>query len=133
VRVDARVVVATHRNLDELVRTGGFRQDLYHRVYVFPIVLPPLRDRKGDVATLIEYFSRKISEVNGWKWKPLTPSAIAALEQYPWPGNVRELRNAVERLLLLAEDEVAAIAAWMRSMTGEPDPAYIAAPRLPPG
>jgi two-component system nitrogen regulation response regulator NtrX len=106
VRVDVRVVVATHRNLDELVRSGGFRQDLYHRIYVFPIVLPPLRDRKGDISTLIEHFSRRISETNGWKWKPLTPGAVEALERYAWPGNVRELRNAVERLLLLAEDEV---------------------------
>jgi DNA-binding NtrC family response regulator len=106
VRVDVRVVVATHRNLDELVRNGGFRQDLYHRIYVFPIVLPPLRDRKGDIPTLVEYFSRKISETNGWKWKALTPEAVESLERYPWPGNVRELRNAVERLLLLAENEV---------------------------
>jgi two-component system nitrogen regulation response regulator NtrX len=106
VRVDVRVVVATHRNLDELVRNGGFRQDLYHRIYVFPIVLPPLRERKGDIATLVEYFSRRISETNGWKWKALTAAAVESLERYPWPGNVRELRNAVERLLLLAENEV---------------------------
>lgn len=106
VRVDVRVVVATHRNLEELVRNGGFRQDLYHRIYVFPIMLPPLRDRKGDIATLVEHFSRRISETNGWKWKALTPPAVEALERYPWPGNVRELRNAVERLLLLAENEV---------------------------
>ena len=106
VRVDVRVVVATHRNLDELVRTGAFRQDLYHRIYVFPIVLPPLRDRQGDIATLVEYFSLRISEINGWKQKAITPEAVEALERYPWPGNVRELRNAVERLLLLAEHEV---------------------------
>jgi two-component system nitrogen regulation response regulator NtrX len=106
VRVDVRVVVATHRNLDDLVRNGTFRQDLYHRIYVFPIVLPPLRDRKGDIATLVEHFSRRISEANGWKWKALTPAAVESLERYPWPGNVRELRNAVERLLLLAENEV---------------------------
>jgi two-component system nitrogen regulation response regulator NtrX len=106
VRVDVRVVVATHRNLDELVRNGGFRQDLYHRIYVFPIVLPPLRDRKGDIGTLVDYFSHKISETNGWKWRSLTAAAVESLERYPWPGNVRELRNAVERLLLLAEDEV---------------------------
>ncbi len=105
-RVDVRVVVATHRNLEELVRSGGFRQDLYHRIYVFPIMLPPLRDRKGDIAVLVEHFSRRISETNGWKWKALTPGAVEALERYPWPGNIRELRNAVERLLLLAEDEV---------------------------
>jgi len=106
VQVDVRVVVATHRNLDELVRNGGFRQDLYHRIYVFPVVLPPLRDRKGDIPTLVEYFSLRISEINGWKRKPVTPEAVEALERYPWPGNVRELRNAVERLLLLAENEV---------------------------
>jgi two-component system nitrogen regulation response regulator NtrX len=106
VRVDARVVVATHRNLDELVRNGGFRQDLYHRIYVFPIVLPPLRDRKGDIPTLVEHFSLQISEVNGWKRKPFSSAAIEALERHPWPGNVRELRNTVERLLLLAENEV---------------------------
>jgi two-component system nitrogen regulation response regulator NtrX len=106
VRVDVRVVVATHRNLDELVRTGAFRQDLYHRIYVFPIVLPPLRERKGDISVLVEHFSRRISETNGWKWKTLTPAAVESLERYPWPGNVRELRNAVERLLLLAENEV---------------------------
>ena len=121
VRVDARVVVATHRNLEELVRNGGFRQDLYHRIYVFPIALPPLRDRKGDISTLVEHFSRKISEVNGWKWKPLTPAAVEALERYPWPGNVRELRNAVERLLLLAENEVD------ESLVREALPNYIAA------
>ena len=120
VRVDARVVVATHRNLEELVRSGGFRQDLYHRVYVFPIFLPPLRERKGDISTLVEYFGRKISEMNGWKWKALTPAAVEALERYPWPGNVRELRNAVERLLLLAEDEVD------ESLVREALPNYIA-------
>jgi len=106
VRVDARVVVATHRNLEEQVRNGGFRQDLFHRIYVFPIVLPALRHRKGDVPVLVEHFARRISEMNGWRPKPFTPGAIAMLERYPWPGNVRELRNAVERLLLLSDDAV---------------------------
>lgn len=105
-RVDVRVVVATHRNLEELVRTGAFRQDLFHRIYVFPVVLPPLRDRPGDIAALIEYFSVRICELNGWKAKPFSQAAVGVLEQYPWPGNVRELRNVVERLLLLADNEV---------------------------
>jgi two-component system, NtrC family, nitrogen regulation response regulator NtrX len=105
-RVDVRVLVATHRNLEDLVKKGVFREDLFHRVYVFPIVLPPLRERKGDVPALVEYFALKISEANGWKPRPFTPRAVAALERYPWPGNVRELRNAVERLLLLADAEV---------------------------
>jgi DNA-binding NtrC family response regulator len=106
VRVDVRVVVATHRNLEEQVAGGGFRQDLYHRVVVFPIVLPPLRERRGDVPVLVEHFARAISEQNGWKPKAFTAGAVTLLEQYSWPGNVRELRNCVERLLLLADGAV---------------------------
>ena len=106
VRVDVRVVVATHRNLEEQVRNGGFRQDLYHRIYVFPITLPPLRERRGDIAVLVEHFNKRVCETNGWKPKPFTAGAVEALERYAWPGNVRELRNAVERLLLLSDSEV---------------------------
>ena len=106
VPVDVRVVVATHRNLEELVRKGTFREDLFHRIYVFPIVLPALRERKGDVPLLVDFFARRISAENNWKLRAFTPKALSALEQYPWPGNVRELRNAVERLLLLADDAV---------------------------
>jgi two-component system nitrogen regulation response regulator NtrX len=105
-RVDVRVVVATHRNLEEQVRAGAFRQDLFHRIYVFPVHLPPLRERPGDIAELIEHFRQRICEMNGWKTKQFSSKAVALLEQYPWPGNVRELRNAVERLLLLADGEV---------------------------
>ena len=105
-RVDVRVVVATHRDLEEQVRTGAFRQDLFHRIYVFPVVLPPLRERPGDIAALIEYFGQRLCETNGWKPKPISAAAIAVLERYSWPGNVRELRNVVERLLLLADGEV---------------------------
>src|SRR5258706_793191 len=68
-RVDVRVVVATHRNLEEQVRTGAFRQDLFHRIYVFPLILPPLRERPGDIPVLIEHFSQRICELNGWKAK----------------------------------------------------------------
>ncbi len=106
VRVDVRVVVATHRNLEEQVCAGAFRQDLFHRIYVFPVFLPPLRARPGDVAALIDHFSRRIAQTNGWKAIRFTPEAIRVLEQYAWPGNVRELRNTVERLLLLADREV---------------------------
>jgi DNA-binding NtrC family response regulator len=106
VRVDVRVVVATHRNLEEQVRKGGFRQDLFHRIYVFPILLPPLRDRRGDVPLLVEHFTARVSAMNGWKPKPFAPDAMVILERYAWPGNVRELRNTVERLLLLSDDIV---------------------------
>jgi DNA-binding NtrC family response regulator len=106
IQVDVRVVVATHRNLEEQVRAGAFRQDLFHRIYVFPIMLPALRERPGDIPALIEHFAAQISCMNGWRPKTFTSGAIQALERMPWTGNVRELRNAVERLLLLADGEV---------------------------
>jgi DNA-binding NtrC family response regulator len=102
IAVDVRVIVATHRDLEALVRDGKFRQDLFHRVYVFPLRLPPLRERREDIPALVEHFAAQVSAINGWKPMPLTADAIAALQQHPWPGNIRELRNAVERLMLLA-------------------------------
>ncbi len=104
--VDVRVVVATHRNLEQLVESGGFRRDLYHRVVVFPVELPPLRQRREDLPALVEHFVRQVSAQNGWKPAIFSAGAIASLQEYAWPGNIRELRNVVERLLLLAGDEV---------------------------
>ena len=104
--VDVRVIVATHRNLDELVKKGAFRQDLYHRIYVFPLVLPPLRERVEDIPALVQHFAAQVAEQNGWKAKPFDAGAIEELQRYSWPGNVRELRNVVERLLLLADGPV---------------------------
>jgi DNA-binding NtrC family response regulator len=104
--VDVRIVVATHRNLEELVRQGKFRQDLYHRVYVFPLVLPPLRDRPEDIPALVQHFAAQVAAQNGWKPLTFAPEAIGELQRYAWPGNVRELRNVVERLLLLATDDL---------------------------
>ena len=106
--VDVRVVVATHRNLEQLVESGGFRRDLYHRVVVFPVQLPPLRERREDLPALVEHFARQVSAQNGWKPVAFNVSAIESLKNYAWPGNIRELRNVVERLLLLAGDEVGA-------------------------
>ncbi len=102
IAIDVRVLVATHRNLEDLVKEGKFRQDLFHRVYVFPLVLPPLRQRKEDVPVLLKYFAAQVCSQNGWKPVPFTPEAIESLQRYSWPGNVREMRNVVERLLLLA-------------------------------
>jgi two-component system nitrogen regulation response regulator NtrX len=104
--VDVRILVATHRDLEALVRAGTFRQDLFHRVHVFPIVLPPLRDRKEDIPSLIEHFTRQVCAQNGWKPITFTADAVAQLQEYAWPGNIRELLNMVERLLLLATDAV---------------------------
>jgi DNA-binding NtrC family response regulator len=109
ITVDVRVVVATHRDLEAQVRDGKFRQDLFHRVYVFPLRLPPLRERREDIPALIEHFAAQVSATNGWKPMRFTAGAMAALQEHSWPGNVRELRNAVERLMLLATaDEVTA-------------------------
>jgi two-component system, NtrC family, nitrogen regulation response regulator NtrX len=109
IAVDVRVVVATHRDLETQVRDGKFRQDLFHRVFVFPLRLPPLRERREDIPALVEHFARQVSATNGWKPMRFTESAMAALQEHLWPGNVRELRNAVERLMLLTtSDEVTA-------------------------
>ena len=107
IAIDVRVVVATHHDLATLVREGTFREDLYHRVVVFPITLPPLRARSDDIPALVEHFAQQICAVNGWKPVPFRAKAIETLKRYGWPGNIRELRNMVERLLLLtSSDEV---------------------------
>ena len=104
--VDVRVIVATHRNLEQLVSAGTFRRDLFHRIVVFPIELPPLRSRTEDIPTLVEHFAQQVCAQNGWKPIPFTADAVQALQLYEWPGNIRELRNVVERLMLLAGAEV---------------------------
>jgi DNA-binding NtrC family response regulator len=107
VAVNVRVVAATHRNLEEMVREGKFRQDLFHRIFVFPLALPPLRDRGEDIRVLVEHFAQQVIAQNGWKPMRFSPRAIACLQRYAWPGNVRELRNVLERLMLLESgDEV---------------------------
>lgn len=105
VKVDVRVIVATHRDLAEQVRNGKFRQDLFHRIYVFPLVLPPLRERRDDIPILVEHFQKQIAQQNHWRPIEFSSEALAGLQAYSWPGNVRELRNVVERLLLLASHD----------------------------
>jgi DNA-binding NtrC family response regulator len=104
--VDTRVVVATHRDLEALVRKGAFREDLYHRVFVFPIAMPSLRERPDDIRLLADHFAKQIAEQNSWKPRGFTADALDELGRYRWPGNVRELRNVVERLLLLTDGEL---------------------------
>src|SRR5579872_5484962 len=104
VSVSVRVVVATHRDLEARVREEKFRQDLFHRIHVFPLQLPPLRERRDDIPALVEHFSAQVCAQNGWKPVPFSAEAMEALQSHSWPGNVRELRNMVERLMLLATD-----------------------------
>jgi DNA-binding NtrC family response regulator len=109
IKVNVRVVVATHRNLEDLVKQNAFRRDLFHRIYVFPLLLPALRERPEDFPSLVEHFARQVAAQNGWKEKAFAADAIAELLRYSWPGNVRELRNIVERLVLLATEDTIAI------------------------
>jgi DNA-binding NtrC family response regulator len=102
--VNVRVVVATHRDLEARVREEKFRQDLFHRIYVFPLALPPLRERREDIPSLVQHFAEQVCAQNSWKPVPFTDEAMEALQSYSWPGNVRELRNMVERLMLLATE-----------------------------
>src|SRR5260370_20807288 len=104
-KVNVRVVVATHRKLEDLVKQNAFRPDLFHRIYVFPLALPPLRERPEDFPELVTHFARQVAAQNGWKEKVFAEDAIVELRKYGWPGNVRELRNIVERLVLLASDD----------------------------
>jgi two-component system nitrogen regulation response regulator NtrX len=105
IRVNVRVLVATHRNLENLVKENGFRPDLFHRIYVFPLRVPPLRERREDMSKLIAHFASQVASQNGWKQKSFDEQALEELRSYSWPGNVRELRNLVERLILLSEGE----------------------------
>jgi DNA-binding NtrC family response regulator len=103
VRVDVRVVAATNRDLEDEVKAGKFREDLFYRLQVMPIPLPPLRERKGDVPLLASYYIDRFNREFRKRVRGLSPAAAQLLEQYQWPGNVRELRNAIERAMLLID------------------------------
>lgn len=104
--VNVRVLAATNKNLKLEVSEGRFREDLFFRLNVVPIVAPPLRERKGDVRLLVQAFLGSLAQEHGLKVPTLDPAVFGPLERYPWPGNVRELRNVVERMLILAGDHI---------------------------
>ncbi|HEY7445609.1 MAG TPA: sigma-54 dependent transcriptional regulator, partial [Vicinamibacterales bacterium] len=105
IRVDVRVVAATNKNLEEDVKAGKFREDLFYRLQVMPITLPPLRDRKGDVPLLASYFIDRYNREFKKRIRGLSSAALALVDQYSWPGNIRELRNAIERAMLLTTND----------------------------
>jgi len=128
VRVDVRVVAATNRDLEEEVRRGKFREDLFYRLQVMPIHLPPLRERRGDIPLLAAFYVERFNREFRKRVRGLSPAATALLEQYQWPGNVRELRNAIERAMLLVDRD------WLEpgdftTLTRSVEPALF---RLPP-
>ena len=131
-QVDVRLIAATHADLRAAVKQGQFREDLYYRLNVVALTLPPLRDRDGDVELLAETFITRIATSYGLPVPPLTPELRTALREYPWPGNIRELRNAVERSLVLSPrgtlrlEEMGMRQDTVRSEGGLPFPATLA-------
>lgn len=106
IKVDVRVITATNKNLKEEIAEGRFREDLYHRLAVILIKVPPLKERQEDIPLLVDYFSERISKEHGTVTKKFSPQAIKVLQGYDWTGNIRELRNVVERLIILGGKEI---------------------------
>jgi two-component system nitrogen regulation response regulator NtrX len=106
IKVDVRVISATNKNIDEAIQRGEFREDLFFRLNVIPITVPPLRDRREDIPALVQHFARRSSEEHNLKPRKFDASAMEVLQRYRWRGNIRELRNAVERLLIMAPNDV---------------------------
>ncbi|MEF8788112.1 MAG: sigma-54 dependent transcriptional regulator, partial [Planctomycetota bacterium] len=106
IHVDVRVLAATNQDLRQKVKDGQFREDLYYRLNVVRIALPPLRERQGDIMRLIRHFASQMSEEHGKEVRGLSPGARKALLRYRWPGNVRELKNTIEHMVVVSEDEV---------------------------
>ena len=103
IRVDVRIIAATNRNLEAAVKEGRFREDLYYRINVVPIVLPPLRERKEDVSALAQFFMQRFSAESKKNFTEISQEALEALNVYDWPGNVRELANVIERAVVLGQ------------------------------
>jgi Nif-specific regulatory protein len=106
ISVDVRIITATNRNLEKLIEEGRFREDLFYRINVFPVFVPPLRERRNDIPGLADHFIEKFNKENGTNVKRITTAAINMLMVYSWPGNVRELENVIERGCILTTDEV---------------------------
>jgi two-component system response regulator HydG len=105
IKVDVRIISATNRDLSEAVAKGAFREDLYYRLHIVPLRIPPLRERQGDIELLVRHFIGKISKETGKRITSLSDEALGLLQSYPWPGNVRELENAIERAIVLCDGE----------------------------
>lgn len=106
IQANVRIIVATNKNLEELIKQGVFREDLYYRINVFPIYLPPLRERKDDIMLLADYFLEKYAAENNKDISRISTPAIDMLTRYHWPGNIRELENCIERAVLLSDGDV---------------------------
>ena len=114
IRADVRVIAATHRDLPAEIAAGAFRSDLFYRINVFPVEVPPLRERKEDIRLLVEYFIDRYSDKLGKKITSIDRKSLALLQSYPWPGNIRELQNVIERSVIVCEsDEFSVDESWL--------------------
>jgi transcriptional regulator with GAF, ATPase, and Fis domain len=121
VRVDVRVIAATNRDLTAAVANGTFRQDLFYRLNVFPIEVPPLRDRKADILMLIEYFVQRYAAKLGRNIRSIDKKTLDLLRSYDWPGNIRELQNVIERSVILSSGDVFSVdELWLSKETSRP-------------
>ncbi|MFO0990965.1 MAG: sigma-54 dependent transcriptional regulator [Hyphomicrobiales bacterium] len=109
VKVNIRLISATNRNMIEMVKAGRFREDLYYRLNVFPVMVPPLRDRKDDIPALVDHFVTRFAAEEGRKVRGIDPAALSMLQAYAWPGNVRQLENTVFRAIVLCEGDILAV------------------------
>jgi len=108
INVDVRIIAATNKDLLEEAKNGKFREDLYFRLNVIPITVPPLKERTGDIPQLVPYFIELFASGNGVRAKEIAPDVIKAFQNYDWPGNIRELKNAVERLMIMSPSGIIA-------------------------
>ncbi len=121
IRVNVRVIAATNRDLQAAVANGIFRQDLFYRLNVFPIDVPPLRERKDDILMLVEYFAQRYATRAGKNIRLIEKKTLDLLQSYDWPGNIRELQNVIERSLILSAGEVLSVdELWLSKETSQP-------------
>jgi len=123
IRAEVRVIAATNRDLQAAIRAGSFRSDLFYRLHVFPIEIPPLRERGEDIALLVEYFIDRYARKVGKKIREISKKTLELLQSYPWPGNIRELQNVIERSVLLCETESFSIdESWLPQQPSSTEP-----------
>jgi formate hydrogenlyase transcriptional activator len=121
ISVDVRIIAATNRDLKAAVNAGTFRQDMFYRLHVFPIHLPPLRQRAGDIPLLVEYLVERYANKTGKKISGITKETIQTLQSYDWPGNIRELQNVIERAVIMSEGEVVSVGEnWLEREPARP-------------
>jgi transcriptional regulator with GAF, ATPase, and Fis domain len=128
IHVDVRVIAATNRDLQAAVANGTFRQDLFYRLNVFPIEVPPLRERKDDILMLVEYFAQRYATRAGKHIRVIDKQTLELLQSYTWPGNIRELQNVIERSVILSAGEILSVDELWLSKETYPTASGVAAP-----